>query len=84
MHRFVFKLAWVANASIPRSYFYTNAVVAGTNNAVFASNWKYFMGNSFSCYNCYLREIIVYTNALTQAQLSSIHNYATNTYGYSP
>lgn len=68
--------------------YYTNGVVASgptSNQGVWRDQQFIGVLNTMSgYYKGYIREIIIFSNTLDSAQITMLHKYATNKYGYSP
>lgn len=65
--------------------FYTNGVQSATGSTAFGG-WRFlgWDGTGDQPYSGYVREVLVWSNAFSSVQLSNVHYYATNTYGYAP
>ncbi len=67
--------------------FYTNGIPSQTNTSVAipqADGWNTLGVGGNGAYNGYIREYAVYSNKLSSVNVSNLHYYATNLYGYTP
>lgn len=83
---FDFSGSWIGTNNI----YYTNGIPQTTNNTVVAGGTLYYVGaladsGGDPAYRGYISEFGIYTNtSLNQAQITLLHNYATNIYNITP